>query len=443
MPPRLPVPFRTARAGRIRRRLGAAWLAVVIASTAALAGCTSPDEASEEQQVELSVFWWGGERRAELTEQALRVYSKRHPHVTFKFTWQGNTGYYERLATAAASGNPPDLFQMDDNYLSEYVQRDIVLDLTEYVRTEQIDLRRLPSSLVQYGQIGGRTVAIAAAENTPGLIYNKSLLDRLGLPAPTVGMSYDAYLRWAEEVTRRTGGKVAGTMDPSADYKALWLWLRSQGKELYRGRQVGFTENDLTRWFSLWRRARDSGAAPPFEVIQEANGGDFDRQLIVTGKAAASFMWSNQLPELQKLTDDKLDVVAYPGKPEAHWARASLYWAGFRGTRHPEVVADVINFLINDLEAGQILGTERGLCANLDVRTVVQASLTDESMKLSADYETKMADRFGVAPAPPPQGHSTVRSLLRQAAESVQAGRATPRQAASTLIVQANAALNS
>ena len=366
--------------------------------TSALTACGGSRDTPTDGPIRLSIFWWGGEKRAELTERALQLYSSRHPEVTFQVTWQGNTGYYDRLSSQAAGGNAPDLFQIDDNYLTEYAERDIVLDLTDHVRDNRLDLNGLPSSLASYGKIAGRTMAVAAAENTPGLIYNKSLVQRLGLPEPRIGMPYDEFIDWAVQVTDGTDGKVAGTMDPSADYKALWLWLREQGKELYRGRQLGFTEADLTRWFELWRTARSSRATPAAAVVAEANSGDVTRQLVATGKAATSFMWSNQLPELQKLTQDELGLVTYPGAPKAQWARASMYWAAFRGTRHPETVVDVINFLVNDVEAGQILGTERGLSANLSVRSYVDESLTDPSMKLTASFETSMVDLFRPRP---------------------------------------------
>lgn len=425
---------------RLRRALAITALFAVLAG--GTVACGGGDEMrSERQPVQLSVFWWGGDKRAELTERALQLYTARHPEVTFKITWLGNSAYYDKLAIQAAGGNPPDLFQIDDNYLSEYVDRRIVLDLTEYVENGRLDLSKFPSSLVQYGQISGRVMAVASAANTPAMVYNRTLVRRLGLPEPRIGMTYDELITWASQVTERTDGRVAGTMDPSADYKALWLWLRSQDKEFYRGRQLGFTEEDLTRWFELWRRAAAANATPDAATVQRANNGGVSAQLVATGQAATSFMWSNQLAELQKHTDDELAMVSYPGDPKAQWARASMYWAAFRGTRHPEIVVDVINFLVNDPEAGEILGTERGLSSNMEVRRLVEHSLTDESMKASVAFEDLMVERFGPAPAPPPRGHPKVRALLTSAAESVQSGRLRPREAAVRFIGQANAAL--
>jgi multiple sugar transport system substrate-binding protein len=426
-------------AGPTRRRVMAGMLS--LAALPVLAACDDQVSSTTDDKVELSVFWWGGEARAKLTEAALQLYTERYPKVTFRVTWQGNSGYYDRLSTQATGGNAPDMFQIDDNYLTEYAQRNVILDLTEYVNRRQLDLKGLPGSLAQYGQIGGRTLAVASAENTPGLVYNKSLLERLGVPEPQIGMTYEAYIDWAVSVTERSNGKVAGSMDPSADYKALWLWLRSQSKELYRGRQVGFTEQDLVAWFDLWKNARTRRATPAAAVIQRANSGDANQQLVVTGKAATSFVWSNQVAELQKYTKDRLGVVSYPGNPQAQWARAAMYWVGFRGTRHPDTVVDVIDFLTNNLEAGRVLGTERGLSANLGIRQAVQATQSDESMKLSTSFEAEMAKRFGSAPVPPPKGHAKVRTLLQTHAEAVQAGKASSQAASAQFVAEANAAL--
>ncbi|MFV2085250.1 ABC transporter substrate-binding protein [Micromonospora sp. LOL_021] len=418
-------------------------LTVLLAVAIGLGACAADDtgEPTEDGPVELSIFWWGAERRAELTQQALDVYAARNPGITFKVTWQGYSGYYDKLATQAAAGNTPDLFQIDDNYLTEYAERDVVLDLTPYVDSGELDLSKFPNSLVQYGQIGGRTVAVAAAANTPAMVYDKTLLTELGVAEPTIGMTYPELIDWASQITSLTNGEVAGTMDPSADYKALWLWLRTADLELYQGRQLGFGVDDLEAWFELWQQARDANATPSVELIRAANSGDVTQQLVATGDAATSFMWSNQLAELQKHTTADLGVVSYPGDPQGQWARASMYWAGFRGTRHQQEVVNLIDFLVNDPQAGRILGTERGLSSNLEVRETVQATLADEKMQASVAFEQQMSDLFGPAPVPPPPGHTTVRTLLVTAAESVQSGAATPRQAAEEFVAQANAVL--
>ncbi|MFC4145984.1 ABC transporter substrate-binding protein [Micromonospora mangrovi] len=423
-----------------RRFLGALGGLPLVAG--GLAGCAAEERTQvDDGPIELSVFWWGGTRRAEATEKALRLYSQQNPRVSFRVTWQNLTGYYDRIATQAAGGNAPDLFQIDDTLLTEYAQRQIALDLTDYVADNRLDLRGLPPGLARYGQVAERTVGVAAAQTAAALVWNRDLVRRLNVPEPHTGMSWRDYVEWAGRVTRASGGRVAGTMDPSGDYRAFWLWLRGQGGELYQGRQLGFSSAALLDWFEFWQVARSRRATPSAALVEQADSGDLTRQLVVTGHTAASFAWSHQLPELQRYTDDELAVSSFPGTPVAQWPRASMYWAGFRGTRHPGVVVDVLNFLTTNVAAGRILGFERGLNASVPVRKFVQEGVTDLAQKRVAALGTALDDLLGPAPTPPPKGHAKVRTLLIAAAESIRSGRSGARAATSRFMAQANAAL--
>lgn len=391
--------------------------------------------------VELSIFWWGAEARAKSTEEALKLYTAKYPFVTFKTTWQGNQGYYDKLATLAAGGNAPDIFQIDDGALSEYAERGVTLDLSPYKASGKLDVAKFPESLWKYGEVAGKLAGVPTGENTPGMIYNKQLCTELGVPEPTTGMSWDALIGWGEQIYTKSGGKVLGTMDPSADYKALWMWLRQQGKELYNGKAVGASKEDIVKWFELWQGARDRKAAPTADIIHEANGGDVTKQLVVTGKAATSFMWANQLTELQKATKQTLGVVAYPGDPKAQWARAALYFSIAKSSARRDRAVDVVNFLVNSTEVGKLWGADRGLSANLDVRKAVSDGLTDATAKAAFAFETDLAPKFGQAPPVPPKGHVKVRALLTTIAESVQYAKASASAAADQFLKEANAAL--
>jgi multiple sugar transport system substrate-binding protein len=421
-----------------RRRLLAAALVVPLALGAA--ACGGDDESGDPNaKVELSVFWWGAEKRAQLTEQALDLYTSKHPNVTFKKTWQANQGYFDKLATLTAGGNAPDLFQIDDNYIAEYAERNVTLDLSPYAGDGRLDMSKFGPGLREYGTVDGKLAGVAMGENTQGLVFDKTLLDKYKLAAPTTGMSWEDHVAWAANVSKTA--KVPGTQDASAVYQAYWVWLRQRGKDLYQGKELGFTEQDVTAWFELWKGARDRGATPTPDVIHEGNATDISKQLVVTGKAGTSWVWANQMPELKKNTKSELGVVAYPGDPKAQWARASMYFSVFRGSPHKDRAVDVLNFLVNDPEAGKILGTDRGLPANLEVRQVVSDTVTDPSMKQTIAVQNELGKTFGPAPAVPIKGHSKVRSELIRIAEEVQYGRQTPAQGGAAFFVAAKAAI--
>src|SRR3954465_9442370 len=98
--------------------------------------------------VELSVFWWGGDARAQLTHQVLALYTQKHPNVTFKETWQANAGYIDKLNTNLAASSAADIFQLDDNMLGGVAARNQTLNLDNYVAAKKVDTARLSASLV-------------------------------------------------------------------------------------------------------------------------------------------------------------------------------------------------------------------------------------------------------------------------------------------------------
>jgi multiple sugar transport system substrate-binding protein len=425
-------PARTSR----RRLLGGFAAAAALPLLGSVAACGGDDDeggsTDPNKPVELSIFWWGGEARAKLTEDALALYTKAHPNVTFKKTWQANQGYFDKLATLTAGGDAPDIFQIDDNFLAEYASRKVTLDLTEYASGGKLDVSKFPPSLVNYGKVEGVLAGLPFGENTQGLVYNKTLLAKHSLPEPTTGMSWEQHIAWAEQVSKTA--KLPGTMDPSGNYMAFWVWLRQQGKGLYNGKELGFTADDATRWFDLWAGARARGATPTPDIIHEGNESSITKQLVVTGKAATSWVWVNQMPEMKKSTKDELGVIAFPGDPSAQWARASMYFSVFRSSPNKDVAVDVLNFLANDMEAGKILGTERGLSSNLDVRKAVEQTVTDAAMKQSIQVQGELATKFGPqSPEVPLKGHSKIRAEMIKASENVVYGRQKPADAGKAL----------
>src|SRR5688572_24092718 len=86
------------------RALAAALVLPLALGSAVACGEDTP---SAPQQVTLNMFYWGGEARAKLTDQALALYKQKKPNVTVKATWQANQGYFDKLATLVAGNDAP------------------------------------------------------------------------------------------------------------------------------------------------------------------------------------------------------------------------------------------------------------------------------------------------------------------------------------------------
>ncbi|GAA1700326.1 extracellular solute-binding protein [Fodinicola feengrottensis] len=373
-------------------------------------------------------------------QQSAGSLHEENPKVTFKRQWQAYSGYYDKLSTMAAGNTAPDIFQIDEDGLAQYASRHVTLALDSFVGS-RIKMDKFSPGLRQAGRVDGKLPALPAAENTPALAWDRTIAHQFGMPDLKAGISWNDLVTWGAELTAKSGGKIFGTQDPSAVFQALQVWLRQRGQQAYDGAKVGYTAADLTEWFQFWATARKKNATPPADLTHVANAGDLSKSLLATKQGATSFQYSNQLEEASKSTDHDLALVPYPGPPNAAWARSSMYWSVYTGSKFQPQALDVLNFLVNDTDAGKILGAERGLAPNLTVRQVVTPLLTP-AMKASVTYETELSATFGATPPTPPKGHVQVRKVLLQEAENVQFGKATPAQAANQFIAQASAALS-
>jgi multiple sugar transport system substrate-binding protein len=393
-----------------------------------------------DQPVQLEVTWWGGPARAEITQKVLDLYTQKHPNVTFTTQWQGYSGYYDKVNTTAAGRNAADIIQIDNRVLREYANKGLIAELDPWVgSTLKVD--GIDEKLLSTGKVDDKLYAVPLASNTQSLVVDRTVVEPLGLLPPETGWAtWEEFGAWAQQVTQATGRATWGVRDESANMSLFEPWLRQQGKELYNGQAPGFTVEDVTAWFELWTRLRESGAASPQEVAQPANSGDISKNTVLTKQTAATFLYDNQLTELTKATDHQLVLVPLPGSPSGNYARPSQFFTAYSGGDNVATAVDVINFFVSDPEAGAILGTERGLPPNKQVRDAISPSF-DDQLKYVLAYDERVVAQAGPTPPVPAQGDSQMGRLLQASAENVGFGRQTPAAGAQEFVTQAAAEL--
>lgn len=424
---------------------GAAALTVLFTAACGGGGSRGGDQEAggppvTDEPVHLSVAWWGGPARAELTQKVLDLYTQKHPNVTFETQWQGYSGYYDKINTTAAGRNAPDIIQIDNRVLREYSGKELIAELDPWVgstlKTEGIDQR-----LMDTGKVDDKLYAVPLASNTQSYVVDKTVVEPLGLLPPETGWAtWEEFGAWAAQVTQGTGGKVWGVRDESADLGSFEFWLRQQGKELYDGEKLGFTQDDAARWLQMWADFRETGAASPAAVAQPANSGDITKNTVITQQTAVTYSWDNQFTEVSKATDHELVLVPLPGPPEGAYIRSSQYFTAYDGGDNVATAVDVINFFVNDPEAGAILGTERGIPPNDSVREAITPNF-DDQLKYVMAYDERVTSQAGPTPPVPAQGDTQVRQLLITASENAGFGRMSPQDAAAELYSQATSEL--
>jgi len=167
------------------------------------------------------------------------------------------------------------------------------------------------------------------------------------------------------------------------------LTLARTAKKLYDADGARhFEKEDAVEWFKLWADLRAANAVVPADVQASSPPSAADTSLVVKGQVALQSASASQLFGLQALTQDALGLLTFPNGPAGSGMVPPLsgqYITAYEGTQHPETVAKFIDFLVNDPEAGLILGNTRGVPPAGKIRDALAAQATPVD-KVMYDY---------------------------------------------------------
>ena len=395
-------------------------------------------EAASSQGVNLRVYWWGNQERHDRTLKALEAYRAKNPHVTFTPEFTAWSSYWDKLAVMVASGNPPDVIQMDYAYLLEYAQRGALLDLTPFVGSA-LELDELDPQLARAGMVDGKLYAIPLGLNVQVLHVNRTLLSEAGLELPPLDWTWEDFEEYSRKVQEKLGPNVWFSADFSGEINYFEHWVRQRGKPgIYEGTQLAVSEDDLSSWWGFWKKLRDQGLIPPAEVTL-ASSDELYNYLIVKRQAVAHRGWSNEHERFATVIKDEMVMTPLPrgGKAEGHYPKASMFFSVSSRTKNAQEAARFINWFIQDREALDILRSNRGTPVTPAARSLLkQMGLSQYDQKVF-DIEDKILSFAGPVPPPAPKGGAEVRDLFERISEEVQFGRRTPEQAATYFMTEA------
>lgn len=397
------------------------------------AGASSPATGTNQEQVELRIMWWGDQKRADITQKALRKFEEKYPHIKVIGEFAPSSSYFDKLNTLLASGTAPDVFFLGGNYI-DYADKGVLLDLGPYVG-KQLDLSDMDPALIQYGTYKGKLYHISAGANSRGILVNASMFEKAGIPLPQDDWTWEDFARISKEISQKLGDGYYGTYQ-FGDEGMKGVFLATRGKVFYdtERNQIGFDKQDVIDWFTFWDKLYDEGGVVTPELQVAHPRDDANKSLVSMGKVAMNLIPSNMFAAHQNLTQDKLTLVLPPKGPSGHGVilESSQGLSGYAHTKHPEEVALLMNFWINDPDAAQILGNDRGVPGTSKMRALLKEKASPVD-KVVYDYLDKVAESNKNNPVKlsfNPPGYTEWSKLLETSLQEIAFGRKDGKTAA-------------
>lgn len=286
-------------------------------------------------------------------QEIIAAFEQANPDIIVQLEAVAGSDYYTRLLTQIASGDAPDIMQIGDDAVPNFVSKGAFLPLDDLIAGQYpLDTSIYMPGVMDPGKYMGKTYFLPKDFSTLAVYYNKTIFDKYGVEYPQDGWTWDQFLETAQKLTideNQDGTPEVWGVQLTANWTTGFeYWVAAAGGSLISEDGKSYTGHmDSPETIAAMQFFGDlynkyNVAPPPADFNQWAGGNpEFEN-----GTAAMRLFGRWPQAGLRKNEKVDLGVVTVPvGKEPAN----VLFWGGFgifSGTEHPEAVWRFLRFYV-------------------------------------------------------------------------------------------------
>jgi len=245
---------------------GRALLALGLAALALLAGCAGDDDART------TIHFWAMGREAEVVAELLPGFEAEHPGLRVEVQAIPWTAAHEKLLTAYAAGDLPDLLQLGNTWIPEFAALDALEPLDARIAASGvIDADDYFAGILDTNVVDGQTVGVPWYVDTRLLFYRRDILREAGVEGEPA--TWDEWAAAMTAVQRHVGPGRHAILLPLNEFEPqLSLALQQDDPLLRDGSTRGnFDSPGFRRALAFYARIFEEGWAPALSETQVSN----------------------------------------------------------------------------------------------------------------------------------------------------------------------------
>jgi multiple sugar transport system permease protein len=323
-------------------------------------------QAHAQHTVTLRLTDWADIDEMPLDKEALAAFKVRYPNIEILYEPNPGVQYEEKILTALAADDPPDVFLLDSKLIPTFTNKKVLLDLSSFIHELNIDTTQWFSNVTAVARKGSALYAFPKGFTPLMMYYNKRLFQDAGIPFPRDGWTWDDYCAVASKLTKDIDGN--GSIDQYGtaftNYYFFWIvWVWGAGGDVVDPsgtRSTGYLNSPATEsalQFLIDLQKEKKVAPSTGSWVQSEKTGSTS-QLFANGKIAMMIDGHWRLPRLlRQVEQGNLDIgiAPIPRHPGANKVNV-MYESGWCvpvNSRHPKEAALLASFMAGE-EANRI-----------------------------------------------------------------------------------------
>lgn len=290
------------------KKLGLAAVAGTIIISGLLAGCSSGSSGDDANTITVWAMGEEGKALPKLAEQ----YEKENEGVNVKVQAIPWDTAHDKLLTAVASKNGPDVVQMGTSWMPEFVEAGALANMKDFVKDyPELDPSNFYEGSVETVQFEDGLYGAPWYVDTRVLYYRKDALEKVGYPeAPK---TWDELEDASKKLAARDGEDMYGITLDTNDQMLSFMFARQNGSELLTENQEPLFDQPefiesaeyLTNYFTEGYAPVDLG----LDVVQAFGAEEPNVPMFISGPWMINII-NDQMPDIE----EKWGTAVLPAK---------------------------------------------------------------------------------------------------------------------------------
>ena len=357
-------------------------------STAASTASSAAEAASvaglSSDPVTLTMSWWGGESRHNAYQEALKAFSAANSNITVNPTFAAWSGWEDSMSTKFAGGVAEDVCQINWNWLYNYsANGQTFIDLNSV--TDYLDLSQWDDAKLAACTVANEQQCVPVAMTGRIFFWNMTTFNKAGITE--VPKTLDDLMNAGKAFQEKLGDDYYPLHLGAYDRMILMVfYLESKyGKDWAdpTTSTLNYTADEIAEGIDFIKSLVDGHVSMPLPTYYGAIGDIAAHQSNewITGKMAGIFEWDSSATKFQDALDEENkpgftvgEEIKFGDKANGGFSKVSMGLAITTTCEHPAEAAMLINFLLNEKDGAEIMGSECGLPASKAGLEAAQAS---------------------------------------------------------------------